>query len=46
MISAQDERPREQIDAEMGDGGDDSETLSLKRRVVLFGKQQPLRKKR
>ena len=37
---------REQIDAEMGDGDYDSEALSLKRRDVLLGRQQLLRKER
>ena len=36
VVSTQNERPREQIDAKVGDGADDNETFSLKRRVVLL----------
>ena len=46
VISAQDEWPREQIDAKVGNGGDDGEALSLKRRVVLLWGQKLLREER
>ena len=45
VVRAQYERARKQIDTEMSDSGDDGETLSLKRRVVLLGRPQLLRKK-
>ena len=44
VINAQDERPREQMDTEVGNGGDNSETFSLKRRIVLLRRQMLLRK--